>query len=476
MTVRTRIAPSPTGEMHVGGLSIALKNYALAKKHGGQFIIRIEDTDQAREVEGATQRILDVLQKYGLDWDEGPNKEGAYGPYIQSQRLELYKKAAQQLIDKKLAYYCFCSKERLEKVRAEQMAKHLPPKYDRHCRNLSDDQIRQKLESNEPSVIRLTVPDDKPILFTDLIRGQIEISSNEVDDQVLLKSDGFPTYHLAVVVDDHAMKISHILRGEEWISSTPKHVLLYEAFGWPQPVYAHIPIFLNPDGKGKMSKRHGTVSAQSFLDKGYLPEAMLNFFMILGWSPADQSEVISLKEYVQEFDPQDISKNSVVFDLKKLDWINGLYIRTLSPENLREKITPFIPADCPKEIVEKVLPLIFERLVKLADFEELTSFFYRDIQVDMNVVKKKVEAEVLMEQVTQTLMSLQELSTWDVPSIEASLRALQEKQNWKKSQYFMMLRVSLTGKEATPPLFETMEVIGKQKTVERLQSILSQLS
>ena len=476
MSVRTRIAPSPTGEMHVGSLAVALKNFAFARKHGGQFIIRIEDTDQEREVEGATQRILDVVKKYGLDWDEGPDKGGPHAPYIQSQRLDMYKKAAEELIAKKHAYYCFCTKERLEQLREERMVNHLPPKYDRHCRNLNQEEIAKKLTNSESYVIRLAVPDDQPIEFNDLIRGSIEISSNEVDDQVLLKSDGFPTYHLAVVVDDHDMEITHILRGEEWISSTPKHILLYQAFGWEIPVYAHIPVFLNPDGKGKMSKRKGTVSAQSFLDQGYLPEALLNFFMILGWAPADQREILTVDEYIQEFDVKDLSMKSVVFDLKKLDWINGLYIRKLSQDELLKKLQPFIPTDCPPELVSKVLPLISERLVKLSDFEELTSFFYRDVQVNKELVSKKIEKPILVEQLQQTKTTITNIQDWSVQSIEVALRDLQEKHDWKKSQYFMMIRVAVTGKEATPPLFETIEAIGKEKVVSRLDKILTKLN
>lgn len=475
MKVRTRIAPSPTGEMHVGSMAIALKNYAFAKKHGGQFIIRIEDTDQEREVEGATQRILSVIKKYGLDWDEGPDKGGPYAPYIQSERLDMYQQAAQELISKNQAYYCFCSKERLEKLREERMANHLPPKYDRHCRNLSAEEIKEKIDNKVPSVIRLAVPDNTPIQFNDLIRGPIEISSNEVDDQVLLKSDGFPTYHLAVVVDDHDMEITHILRGEEWISSTPKHILLYQAFGWELPVYAHIPVFLNPDGKGKMSKRKGTVSAQSFLDQGYLPEALLNFFMILGWSPKDQREMLTLEEYVQEFDPKDVSMKSVVFDLKKLDWMNGLYIRKLSQDELIRQIAQFIPEDCPQEVAEKVLPLISERLVKLSDFEELSSFFYRDIELKTELIHKKVDQETLKQQLTESIKKLEQITDWTSASIETALRTLQEQFNWKKSQYFMMVRVAVTGKEATPPLFETIEVIGQQKSVFRLNQALKKI-
>lgn len=472
MTVRTRMAPSPTGEYHVGHIATLLKNFAFARKHHGQFVLRIEDTDQERKVDGAVEKIMSVIKAYGLSWDEGPDVSGPYEPYTQSERLPIYKEYAQKLIDSNHAYYCFCTKERLEALREEQAKNHQPPRYDRHCLNLSSDEVKKKLDEDTPYVIRLNVPQNQSITFTDLIRGDITFDSSQVDDQVLLKSDGFPTYHLAVVVDDNLMKISHVVRGEEWISSTPKHVLLYQAFGWQAPIYAHIPVFLNPDGQGKMSKRKGTVSAQSFLDAGYLPEAMLNFFMILGWAPANQEEIMSLDQYIKEFDPKDISPKSVVFDLQKLAWINGIYIRNLSSQDLKSKIARFLPDDVPAEMVEAILPLISERLTKLSDFEELSNFFYRDIQVDKTLLLKKADAESVKGQLIAVVSTLTQLETWQLTEFEPVIRELQEKHQWKKSQFFMMLRVAVTGKTATPPLFETMEVLGKEMVVQRLQNAL----
>lgn len=472
--VRTRMAPSPTGEYHVGHIATLLKNYAFAKRHGGQFVLRIEDTDQERKVEGAVERIMNVIRQYGLEWDEGPDKGGPYAPYTQSERLDLYKEKAQELVAAGKAYYCFCSSERLEALREEQRRNNIPPKYDRHCRELSGDEVAKRLANGESAVIRLKVPDDQTVTFTDLIRGDISIESNVVDDQVLLKSDGFPTYHLAVVVDDHAMKITHIMRGEEWISSTPKHILLYQAFGWELPVYAHIPVFLNPDGKGKMSKRKGTVAAQSFLEQGYLPEAMLNFFMILGWARADQREIMTLEEYIQEFDPRDISAKSVVFDLEKLKWLNGVYIRQLQPAELKQRLQPWLPADFPQEQLDEILPLVAERLVTLADIDELTSFFYREIEVETALLLKKATAAEVQAQLRVTGEALP--SEWTLTALETTLRELQEKHAWKKSQYFMMLRVAVTGRTATPPLFETMMAMGAERVKRRLQTALQQVS
>ena len=470
-TVRTRMAPSPTGEYHVGHIATLLKNYAFAHKHGGQFVLRIEDTDQERKVEGAVEKILKVITDYGLDWDEGPQKEGPFGPYVQSERLPLYKQYAKTLIDNDKAYYCFCSKERIDELRDTQRAAKTQPRYDKHCAQLSLDEVATKLEAGESYVIRLNVPANEDITFTDLIRGDITFNSSEVDDQVLMKSDGFPTYHLAVVVDDYLMEISHVMRGEEWISSTPKHVLLYQAFGWEKPIYCHIPVFLNPDGKGKMSKRKGTVSAQSFLDDGYLPEALLNFFMILGWAREDERELMSLDEYIQEFDPARISAKSVVFDLKKLAWVNGQYIRKLSTEDVIKKLKPHIPADFPQEKIEEIVPLVHDRLEKLSDFAELTTFFYQPIEMNdefQNVLIKKTTPQELNDQLQMTYDALQKIDDWSVESLEQVVRNLQESHDWKKNQYFMMLRVAVTGRKATPPLFETMTAIGKERVLDRV--------
>lgn len=471
------MAPSPTGEMHVGSMATLLKNYAFAKKHGGQFILRIEDTDKVREVEGGVEAIQTIIKRYGLDWDEGPGKGGEYGPYIQSARLDIYKREVQKLIDNDKAYYCFCSKERLAEVKEQQIANKQAPHYDRHCRNISKEEAKQRVENGEEYVIRLKVPEDQEITFTDLLRGEITFNSNLIDDQVLLKSDGYPTYHLAVVIDDYLMKISHIMRGEEWISSTPKHVLLYQAFGWSVPVFAHIPVFLNPDGKGKMSKRKGMVSAASFLDRGYLPEAMLNFFMILGWAKKDQEEVISLEEYIKEFEPSDLSSNSVAFDIKKLDWLNGVYIRKLSSKQLETKITPFIPQDFPKDKLAQVLPLIQERLVTLADFEQLTKFFYGSISYETDLLLKKADSKELVGlELKETINLIESLDGWNLAELEEKIMNLQENKDWHRGQFFMMLRIAVTGEKATPPLFDTMIVLGKELVINRLKEALDKLN
>jgi len=469
LVVRTRMAPSPTGEYHVGHIATLLKNYAYAKRHGGTFILRIEDTDQERKVEGAVERIMHVIRSFGLDWDEGPDKGGPFAPYVQSERLESYRLAAQELVASGRAYYCFAKKEELDEMREKAIAEKRPPRYDGRYREYPLDQAQARVAAGEQYVIRLKVPEDEKVVFTDLLRGEIVVESAEIDDTVLLKSDGYPTYHLAVVVDDHAMQITHVMRGEEWITSTPKHILLYKAFGWEPPIYAHIPVFLNPDGKGKMSKRKGSVAAQQFLDMGYLPEAMLNFFMILGWAPADNQEIITLEQYIEQFDPKDISSKSVVFDLDKLDWINGVYIRQVPLSELSARLQPFLPADFPKEQLGSILPLVRERLVKLSDIEGLTQFFYREISPAKELLLKKSENSVVAEQLNQTHTVLSALNTWTTESIEQAVRGLQEHHDWKRGQYFMMLRIAVTAQTATPPLFETMEVLGKLAVLARLK-------
>lgn len=464
---RTRMAPSPTGELHVGSMAMLLKNYAYAKRMHGSFVLRIEDTDKVREVENGVQDILSIIKMYGLDWDEGPEKGGQFGPYIQSQRLEIYSRKVAELLAADKAYLCFCSKERLEKVRQQQKNNKQAPKYDKHCRNLSAKEVEKQIQLKTQYVVRLKVPENESIQFHDLLRGTISFESNDIDDQVLLKSDGYPTYHLAVVIDDHMMMISHIMRGEEWISSTPKHVLLYRAFGWNQPVYAHMPVFLNPDGKGKMSKRKGTVSSRSFLEKGYLPEALLNFFMILGWAHPDEKEVLSLDEYIEHFDPQDMSAKSVVFDIKKLNWLNGVYIRKLSLKELTAIIRPFLPEDFPHEKSHLILPLVQERLVTLQDVTELTSFFYRDIEVTLELLSKKTNPDLAQKQLSTTAENLNLLSEWNIESIERVIRSLQEKNDWHRGKYFMLLRLAATGSKATPPLFDTLCVLEKQRVISR---------
>ncbi len=469
---RTRIAPSPTGIAHIGTAWLSLFNLALARQTGGQFILRIEDTDRARFVPEAEAKIYEGLKWLGIEYDEGGVKGGPNAPYHQSERLELYQKYAQELIAKGLAYYCFATKEELEQMRHDQIARGELPRYDGRWRAANPEIVKEKLAAGAPYVIRLKVPAGEVIAWEDLIRGRIEFQSDLIDDQVLMKADGFPTYHLAVVVDDHLMQISHVLRGEEWISSTPKHLLLYRAFGWEPPKFAHMPLIRNAD-HSKISKRKNDVSILSYRDKGYLPEAVINFIALLGWSHPEGKEIFALNEFLKVMDLSRVQKTGPVFDLEKLNWYNGYYLRKMVEEKgineLAAKLIAggFVPEDFPLEKMTQILPLIYERLVTLNDFQELTDFFWQDPKPEKELLLKKAERELVRTQLNLTKAFLETI-VWIPEEIERVVRQLTEDKNYKKSQYFMMLRVAVTGKKATPPLFETMSVLDKETVLRRL--------
>ncbi len=469
MIVRTRIAPSPTGIAHLGTAYTAMRNLAIARQNNGQFLVRIEDTDRERYVEGAVDVIFDALNWLGLTNDEGPNVGGPHAPYTQSERLPIYQQHVQDLIENGKAYYCFCTKERLDQIRADQQAKKELPRYDKFCRNIDLVEAKQRVKDGEKYVIRLKVPLEGVTICQDVVRGSVEFQNSGIDDQVLLKSDGYPTYHLAVVVDDHLMGTTHVIRGEEWLSSTPKHVLIYQAFGWELPTFAHLPVIRNKD-HSKMSKRKNDVSILSHRDKGYLPETINNFLALMGWSHPEKKEIFSLDDFLKLFTLERITLTAPVYDIEKLNWLNGIYIREMDDAELTKRLAPFIPADCPPELVPQILPLIKERLVTLKDFEELTTFFYRDITVDQTLLTKKSTLEEVSAQLVATKSSLEALDdkSWSYENIEQKIRSLAEANGWKPGQYFMMLRIAVTGKTATPPLFETMAVLGREKCLSRL--------
>lgn len=469
--IRTRVAPSPTGIAHVGTLYISLFNYAFAKQQGGQFIVRSEDTDRTRFVEGAEQVVLDALKWAGIKPDESVELSGPHAPYRQSERLDIYKQYVDQLIEQGHAYYCFATPEELAAMREEQQRQHLPPKYDGRYRDYPREKALERIAAGESYVVRMRVPEGK-CRWNDLIRGEVEIDFAQIDDQVLMKSDGFPTYHLAVVVDDHLMEITHVLRGEEWISSTPKHLLLYQMFGWEAPEFGHMPLLRNSDHT-KLSKRRNDVSVVSYQEKGYLAEALLNFLMLLGWSHPEGREFLSLEEFVRDFDLSRMQKTGPIFDMDKLNWMNGKYIReVLDRETIVKRLEPHIPSGFPREKLDAILPLVIERLSRLNEFEELTSFFYEPIQVDQPTLLKKGDPTLVAEQLLLTRKALENVSQWTTAALETALRALQEQHDWKKSQYFMMIRVAVTGRTATPPLFETMEVLGQKESLDRLAKAL----
>ena len=466
MIVRTRMAPSPTGDLHIGTLRTLLYNYAFAKQKQGQFILRIEDTDQKRLVVDSDKRLMETVKSFGLSWDEGPDVGGPYAPYIQTQRLDIYKNYIQELLDKGYAYYCFCTPERLTEMRDIQKAKKQLPKYDRHCLALSPEEIKKNLDNKTPYVIRMKIPDHQVIAFNDLIRGEIKFDTATIDDQILVKSNGIPTYHFAAVVDDHLMKITHVLRGEEWITSTPKHILLFQFLDWEAPIYAHVTVFLDPSHPGKMSKRYGSVFAQQFLDDGYLPDAMLNFLMLLGWNPGTEKEIYTLDEFITDFKLEQMHKKAPIFDRAKLDYLNGLYIRKKSDTKLAEVLAPFLPAATPSQLAI-IAPLIKERIAKLSDATTLMAFVFNDVapKVEDLLNNNKIDKSVATDMLTKTIALLSDYS-----DIQNKLMSLIKENNWKTGDFFMVFRVAITGVRQTPPIVESLALLKQEVVINRLQA------
>ncbi len=466
--IRVRIAPSPTGDPHIGTAYMALFNYAFAKKNHGEFIIRIEDTDQNRFKKTSEQDIMDSLKWLGLTWAEGPDIGGDYGPYRQSERLDIYKKYAEQLKNANKAYICVCSSERLDELRKKQQLLKQPTRYDGRCRNLSPEELDNALKSNTKHVLRLKTPTQGDIEMFDLLRGKITIAASEIDDQVLVKSDGFPTYHLASVIDDHEMAITHVIRGEEWISSLPKHVLLFEALGFELPTYCHLPLLRNAD-KSKVSKRKNPVSIKYFRQAGFLPQTMLNFLGLMAYSLPNGEEIFSLEDFVKDFDLQRISLGGPVFDVKKLTWLNGKY--------LREKLTnPEIVDYLQKQLfskdyLEKIVALVKERMDKSEDFIENADFFFSGlVNPELNnclITGHTHEAcAILVEEILESLENLEDFSSENVNNL---LKEFCAKHSLKPKDVFMPLRLMICGKSASPPLFETMAVLGKERIRTRLR-------
>jgi len=471
-SVRTRMAPSPTGDVHIGTLRTALYTYAYAKKHQGQFIIRIEDTDQKRLVVGAADRTLKIFREFGLLYDEGPDIGGPYGPYVQTQRLDIYQQYIKQLLDAGHAYYCFCSKERLDKVRQTQKAAGKIPKYDRHCLKLSKELIQKNIDNHIPYVVRMKIPDNETVEFNDLIRGKIKFNTNDLDDQVLIKSDGIPTYHFAVVVDDHLMNISHIIRAEEWISSTPKHVLLYRYFGWQIPQIAHLTVLLDPSHPGKMSKRFGSVFAREFLDQGYLPQALLNFLMLLGWNPGTDREIFTLDEFVKAFSLDHLHKKSPIFDRQKLDYFNGLYIREkISDKEYLKYFKKFLPKASDKQ-VSILAPVLRDRLVKFGDLPQLLRFLFEDIAYDRQLLLNRgTSPQLAVDIIQKTVILIRELS-----DLQSRILKLIKDNSWNTGEYFMVLRVAICGATHTPPIVECLSALGQEDSIRKLNHALSLLN
>ena len=471
MAVRTRIAPSPTGDPHVGTAYVALFNYALARKNGGQFVLRIEDTDRERSSSASEAMIYEALHWLGLRWDEGPDVGGPCGPYRQSERTAIYREHARELVRRGAAYPCFCSRERLEALRGEQKAKKQNFGYDGRCRALPGGEARRRLEAGEPHVVRLAMPAEGFTVVADLLRGEVRFDNAQVDDQVLLKTDGFPTYHLANVVDDHLMGITHVIRAEEWLSSLPKHVVLYRGFGWQPPVFCHLPLLRNAD-RSKISKRKNPVSLNFYRRAGFLPEALLNYLALMGWSMPDEHEEFTLPEFVAEFTLERISLGGPVFDLEKLRWLNGKYLRRLSPEGLLGRLREGLLSDA---YLLQVLPLVQERTLTLEGFFEYASFFFvGEFAYDADALREMVPKGRAPGEVSKTLRALLEeevdlVLDWRKETLEPPLRRFAERAGWPSAELFMAVRVAVTGRAASPPLFETLAVLGKETCRRRLR-------
>lgn len=429
--------------------------------------MRIEDTDQDRLVPESLPAILEILRFLNLPWDEGLEAGGSYGPYVQSERLALYQEYAKKLIDQNKAYFCFCTPKRLEEMRATQQKRGLAPKYDRTCFNLSEKEVAQKIISKTPHTARLRIPDKGETSWVDLIHGKIVFKNEVLDDHILLKSDGWPTYHLAVVVDDHLMEITHVLRGDEWISSTPKHLLLYQALGWEPPEFGHLPIVVGSD-KQKLSKRHGAKSVLEYQGEGYLPETIINFMALLGWSPKSNEEIFSLEELIKTFDISHVNSTNPVFNLEKLDWFNSQWIRKLSHKELIERLGPFVPKTWDRQTLKAVLPLVTERIFKLSDFPEWTRFFFEEPKFDPGLIKGKQSASWrnLLAGISEVY---ENISSWKTSELENLGRTVSENTGLSPKDSFMILRLAVSGKSVGPPLFESLEILGKASVLKRLK-------
>ena len=478
--VRTRFAPSPTGYMHVGNLRTALYAYLTAKSMGGKMILRIEDTDQERQVEGAVDIIYNTMRDTGLLWDEGPDIGGPVGPYVQSERMDIYKEYALKLVELGHAYFCFCDKERLEEVRELQKASGIAPQYDRHCRNLTPEEVQAKLDSGVPYVIRQKVPLEGTTTFDDIVYGSITVENSTLDDQILLKADGMPTYNFANVVDDHLMGISHVIRGSEYLSSAPKYNLLYEAFGWEIPLYIHCPPVMK-DATHKLSKRHGDASYQDLVAQGYLKEAILNYILLLGWSPKGEKEVFSLQEMVESFKIDGISKSPAIFDTAKLRFLNGEYIRALTPEQFHDMALPWIRKGVAKEDVDTKLlaSLLQPRCEILGDIPEQLDFIdaLPDYSTELFVSKKmKTNEETSLEVLRAILPVLEGLDDFSETGIHGAMFALIEQLGCKNGYLLWPLRIAVSGKQFTPGGgIEIAAILGKDESLARIQTAISKL-
>jgi glutamyl-tRNA synthetase len=485
--IRLRFAPSPTGFLHIGGLRTALFDYLIARSLGGTLFLRIEDTDSKREVEGAADKLVEILEWAGIKFDEGPHVGGNFGPYIQSERLDIYQKYAEELLAKGEAYCCFCTEERLAKMRADAEAMKKPPRYDRTCRDLSREEVAKRIAAGEKYVVRHKLPLSGEIIVHDELRGDLKFQLGDLDDYVLIKSDGVPTYQFASVVDDHLMETSHVVRGEEWLPSLPKNISLYKSFGWDAPKFIHLPLVLDKDG-GKLSKRKGDVAVEDFRAQGYLPEALINFNALLGWHPAGENEIFSVEEAIKEFDYHNIGVSPAVFNTDKLDFLNGIYIRKKSIPELIELCRPYLAEnitltsnDYKKSdaFLGKVINLERERMKKLSEIGEFTKFFFVDkLEYDSAMLAWKKStpegAKSSLVDLSKVLESISD-SDWETKKLEEIVVKYIKDNNKGVGDYLWPMRVALTGEKASPSPFEMADALGKKEALEKIKLAINKL-
>jgi len=477
-TPRVRFAPSPTGYLHVGGLRTALYNYLFAKKNGGEFILRIEDTDRNRFVEGAVENLIETMNWVGLDYDEGPDKDGNVGPYYQSERLDVYKKYSEQLIEQGDAYRCFCTPERLTALREEQQKAKLPQaKYDKHCMNLSKEEIEQNITDGKPHIVRLNVKVGENVVINDIVRDTVEFTREVIDDQVLIKTDGFPTYHMANVVDDHLMGITHVIRGEEWLSSTPKHILLYNAFGWELPQFAHLPLLLNAD-RSKLSKRQGDVAVEDYKAKGYLKEALLNFVALLGWSAGDNEEFFTIDYMIENFSLDRVHKAGAIFNVEKLDWLNAEHLRRKEKSEILKMLRAELAESKYKdlELTDEYLLLIIEAMLERVSFvkeyvDNSPYFFERPTTYDETVVKKrwKDDSVALLQEYVKKLSVLENPAKEDY---ETALKQVAEEADCGVGRIIHPARLATSGVGIGPGVYDLLYILGKDEVISRIDEAL----
>lgn len=475
--VRVRYAPSPTGDPHVGNLRTALFNWLLARRHGGAFVLRVEDTDQDRLQEGSLDKILESLRWLGLDWDEGPEAGGPYAPYFQSQRLELYRAESERLLESGAAYRCYCSVEELARRRKEQQKAGLRGGYNGACRDLTDARRKSYEADGTASVVRFAMPQVDETQVDDLVRGNVSWNNDTQEDFVIIKSDGFPTYHMASVVDDHAMDITHVMRAEEWLPSVPRHVRLYEALGYEPPLFAHLPMIHGPD-HAKLSKRHGAASLLEYRDMGYLPQAMINFMALLGWSLDDKTDLISLQALTENFSIDRINKSAAIFDMERLQWMNGHYIREMDAVDLAEQMTPFVEKDLGpvnRGLLARVTPLVQERIKTLDEAPYRVAYFFNEVEFEDGEFEKSLSFDGAEHALEKAGVLLQSTEPYTADVLESGLRGLGEEMGLSGRKFFGALRAALTGRKATPPLFDMMEVLGKDTCIHRIDAALALL-